>query len=136
MSSKVQRAADMAVSAADRSGLRAFVKPLALGSPAVWPLHPFLFAAATILAPYAGNLREVVFDDVATPLVVVLLVALALYLAAAALLRTFGPPAAILATIPLIAGLHYVDLADRVSGWSGGTLQSSAPICGPATGTQ
>ena len=58
------------------------------------------------------------FSDVTTSLAIVLVVALGLYLVSAAILRTFGPPAAILASIPLIAGIHYVDLIDRLARWT------------------
>jgi hypothetical protein len=96
-----------------------------LGGPAVYPLHPFLLAAASIFVPYADNLRELVFSDVAIPLVTVLIVALGLYLASATLLRTFGPPAAVFASIPLIAGIHYMDIVDLLSRWTGGAIHSA-----------
>lgn len=93
-----------------------------IGGPAVYPLHPFLLAAASIFVPFADNLRELTPTDVAFPLATVLVIALGLYLVSAALLRTFGPPAALFASIPLIAGIHYVDIVDLLSRWTGGAI--------------
>jgi hypothetical protein len=83
------------------------------------PIHPFLFAAASVFRLYASNLHELYFSDVATALAVALAAALALFLAFGAALRHLGAKAAILASAALVVGLFYseiVDAADRYLG--------------------
>ena len=98
----VIRAAGEHVSSSDRT------EPLSRG--ASWPLHPFLFGAASVFALYAANLRETTFGDVVVAVGGVLAVALTLFLGFGAALRCLGPRAAILASVVLVGGLHYADL--------------------------
>src|SRR6185295_13607966 len=67
------------------------------------PLHPFLFAAFSVFAPYAANLRETSFADVATSLVVVTATAALLFVVLGRMVGRYGPRAALLASI-LLAG--------------------------------
>jgi len=78
---------------------------------ASWPLHPFLFGAASVASLYAANLRETSFADVGAAIGAVLAVALILFLGFGLALRRFGPRAAILASVVLVGGLHYADLS-------------------------
>ena len=77
---------------------------------ASWPLHPFLFGAASVVSLYAANLRETTLGDVGAAVGGVLALALILFLGFGAALRCFGPRAAILASVVLVGGLHYADL--------------------------
>lgn len=91
------------------------------------PLHPFLFAAASVFALYASNLREVNLSDMATALAGGLGAALVLFLVFGAVFRRFGTRAAILASIVLVAALYYVELvslANRLAG--AGTAYATA----------
>ena len=74
------------------------------------PLHPFLFAATSVFLLYASNLDELYFSDMATVLAVALGAALLLFLAFGAVLRSFGPKAAILASAVVVAGLYYLEI--------------------------
>ena len=76
-----------------------------------WPLHPFLFGAASVFSLYAANLRETTLGDIGAALGGVFALALVLFLGFGMLLRRFGPRAAILASVVLVIGLHYADLA-------------------------
>ena len=80
------------------------------GGAATWPLHPFLFGAASVFSLYAANLRETTFADVAAAFGAVLALTLILFLGFGAALRRFGPRAAILASVALVGGLYYADL--------------------------
>src|SRR5688572_3129007 len=66
---------------------------------ASWPLHPFLFGAASVVSLYAANLRETTLGDVRAAVGGVLALALILFLGFGAALRCFGPRAAILASV-------------------------------------
>ncbi|MCV0396424.1 MAG: LTA synthase family protein [Rhizobiaceae bacterium] len=81
--------------------------------------HPFLFAAASVLGLGASNLREVYFTDVAPALAAVLALALVLFVAFGAVLRTFGAKAALLASIAIVAGLYYAELVDAANRYLG-----------------
>jgi hypothetical protein len=89
------------------------VTRLRLRGPAVWPLHPILFAAASVLVLYASNLRETTFAGVAMTLAAMLVVGFALLLLFALAFRTLGPRAAILASIVLVAMVYHQDLYAR-----------------------
>lgn len=90
--------------------------------PAALPLHPPLFAAASVLALYVTNLRETTFGDVAPTLLGATATALALLLAFTIALRSFGPRPAILASLVLLGGLHHLDLFHRANRLVGGPL--------------
>lgn len=93
------------------SGMAARVRSL--------PLHPFLFAAASVFTLYASNLREVNLSDMAAALAGALGAALVLFLVFGALFRPLGIRAAMLASIVIVASLFYVEfvsLANRVTG--------------------
>jgi hypothetical protein len=96
--------------------------------PAVWPVHPFLFAAASVLALYTANLRETSFGDVAPALITVVGSAALLVAAIALLLRDFGPRAAILASLILVAALYHAGLFGRLNGLLGGVLPTAAAM--------
>jgi hypothetical protein len=96
--------------------------------PAVWPLHPVLFAAASVLALYTSNLRETSFGDVAPALVTVVGSAVLLVAAIGLLLRDFGQRAAVLASIVLVGALYHAGLFGRLNGLLGGVLPASAAV--------
>jgi hypothetical protein len=79
------------------------------------PLHPFLFAAASVFRLYASNLRELYFSDVAAALAAALGVAFVLFLAFGSILRTLGAKASILASAALVAGLFYIEIVDAAN---------------------
>ena len=94
------------------------------------PLHPVLFAAASALALYASNLRETHFADIAPTLAMAVACALALLLVFAALTRSLGPRAAILASLLLLGALYQVALFERLDRLFGGVLPNdlAAPL--------
>jgi hypothetical protein len=95
-----------------------------------WALHPVLFAAASALVLYASNLRETHFSDIAPTLAVAVVCALALLVVFAAATRSFGPRAAILASLPLLGALYHIALFQRVDRLFGGALPNdlAAPL--------
>ena len=104
------------------------VPRLRLGGPAIWPLHPILFAAASVLVLYASNLRETTFAGVAMTLVAMLVAGLALLVLFALAFRTLGPRAAILASIVLVAMVYHQDLYARLDRLLIGVLPDGAAI--------
>ena len=74
------------------------------------PLHPFLFAAVSVLAQYASNFREMYFSDALASLVGALCFAAIVFTIFAAALRRDPARAAVLATIVVAPSLYYVDL--------------------------
>jgi len=97
-------------------------------SPAVWPLHPFLFSAASVLALYASNLRETSFGDVAPALITVVGSAALLFVTIGLLLRDFGQRAAILASIVLVGVLYHAGLFARLNALLGGIVPTTAAV--------
>jgi hypothetical protein len=91
-------------------------------------IHPFLFAAASVLRLHASNLRETYFSDAVPALAAVLVVALVLFLALGAIIRSFGAKAAVLASIAIVAGLFYVDLVDAANRYLGLDLSPVAAL--------
>lgn len=75
-----------------------------------YPLHPFLFAFASVLALMATSLNQTSLDDVAAALAGAFLFALAVYLAIAAIRRRFDARTAILASTWVVGGLFYAGL--------------------------
>ena len=74
------------------------------------PLHPFLFAAFSVVAPYAANLRETSLGDIVTPLIVVTAAAALLFAAFGRLVGRYGPRAALLTSILLAGTIFHLDL--------------------------
>jgi hypothetical protein len=106
-------------------------KPVSVGrlrGPAVWPLHPILFAAAPVLALYTSNLRETTFSGVAATLAGMLVAAAALLALIAVVLRKLGPRAALLASIVLIAMVYHEDLYARLDRLLIGALPGGASM--------
>jgi hypothetical protein len=93
-----------------------------------YPLHPFLFAAGSVLSLYVTNLSETAFADVAAPLAGALAFALALFLGFGTVLRGFGPRAAILASIVLVIALHHENLFWWLNDWIGGAMSWPASL--------
>ena len=91
-----------------------------------WPLHPVLFAAASALVLYASNLRETHFVDIAPTLAMAVASALALLLIFTAATRSFGPRAAILASLLLLGALYHVALFEWLDRLFGGALPNEA----------
>ena len=81
--------------------------------PAMWPLHPFLFAAASVLALYATteNLSEMRMGDMLPVLAAALAGAAIVVFAVAALVRSVGPRAAVPAGVIIVGCVHFADLA-------------------------
>ncbi|WP_072394019.1 sulfatase-like hydrolase/transferase [Hyphomicrobium sp. CS1GBMeth3] len=96
--------------------------------PAVWPLHPFLFSAASVLALYTSNLRETSFRDVAPTLITVVGSAALLFVTIGLLLRDFGQRAAVLASIVLVGVLYHTDLFARLNALLGGIVPTTAAV--------
>jgi hypothetical protein len=99
-----------------------------LGTAGALPLHPLLFAAASVFRLYASNLRELYFSDVATALAAALGAALVLFLAFGAALRNFGAKAAIIASATLVAGLFYIEIVDTANRYVGIGLSPAAAL--------
>ena len=89
---------------------------------ATWPLHPFLFAAASIFSVYAANLRETTFADVATALGAVLALTCTVFVAYGVAVRRLGARAAVLTTVTIMALLHYADLSLWMNRFVGGAV--------------
>jgi len=96
--------------------------------PATWPLHPFLFAAASVVALYASNLREMPFAAAVPVVAAAVAVAAALFLCAGALLRDFGPRAAVFTSVVLIAAVYHEALFGRLNWLLGGALPAGAAL--------
>jgi len=92
------------------------------------PLHPFLFAAASVFRLYASNLHELYFSDVGPALAVALAAALVLFLAFGAVLKHLGAKAAILASAALVAGLFYSEIVDAANRYLGLGLSPVAAL--------
>jgi hypothetical protein len=104
-------------------------------SPVVWSvsalvLHPFLFASASIVRPYASNLRSVYLVDGLAALGAALAAALLLLLAFGVVSRSLWAKAAVLASATLVAGLFYGEIIDAVNHYAGAGLSpvSALPI--------
>lgn len=100
------------------------------------PLHPFLFASASVFALYASNLRELSFPDVAAALAGGLGAALVLFLVFGAVFRRFGTRAALLASIVIVMSLYYAELvvtANRLLG-AGLSFASAWPVMAAIAG--
>src|SRR5437762_9016768 len=112
-----------------KAGAKARSRPTSssLWLPAYYPLHPFLFAAASIVALYARNVRETSFLDIVWALVAVLSVAAVLFVAFGAVLRNLSPRPAILTSICLIVGLWYERLVSALPEYLGGLPGGAAP---------
>lgn len=119
---------DIAASAGARHGRPAATRTVASAGPADWPLHPFLFAAYAVVAPYAANLRETSFRDVVPTAFVVFAVTLAIFAGMAMATRRAGPRAALLTSTLLLTGLFFASLFERLNPWLGGALPQSAQL--------
>ncbi|MFP4537396.1 MAG: sulfatase-like hydrolase/transferase [Dichotomicrobium sp.] len=75
-----------------------------------WPLHPFLFAAASVMTMMAGNLNHTSFGDVLHSLAYAILFALAVYLVAALVRRRFDRLSAVIASVWVVGCLYYAGL--------------------------
>lgn len=81
-----------------------------------WPLHPFVFAAASVMTMMAGNLKHTSFGDVLPSLAGGLLFALAVYLAAALVRRRFDRLSAVIASVWVVGCLYYAGLFGPLEG--------------------
>jgi hypothetical protein len=96
--------------------------------PAAWPIHPLLFAAASVSALYVTNLRGMHFDDAVPALAAMVGAAFVLLLALGAAFRGIGPRAAVAASIILIGVIYGPDLFGRLDRLLGGALPASAEL--------
>ena len=78
--------------------------------PRIYPLHPFLFAMASVLAMMTNNLKMLTFSDVAPALLGTLGFAALVYLVTGALRRRFDAVTAIIASIWVVGGLYFLDV--------------------------
>ncbi len=88
----------------------------------VYPFHPFLLAAASVLALYANNVKQASLLEILPALAAVLSFALLVLLMMALLCRRFSARAAVLASIVVIGCLFYARLflwADPKAGGDG-----------------
>jgi hypothetical protein len=76
----------------------------------IWPLHPFLFAAASVLDLMASNLGQTSFPDVAPALAGTFAFALAIYLGVGALRGRLDAATAVIASIWVAGCLFYNEL--------------------------
>jgi hypothetical protein len=90
----------------------------------IWPLHPFLFAAASVLGQMAGNLNQIAPADVLGSLAGALVFAAAVYLGVAALRRRRDAAAAVIASVWVVACLYYAPLFGRFNIPLGGVVPS------------
>lgn len=74
------------------------------------PLHPFLFAAASVLALLAGSVNYAFVSDAYGLLAGTLGFALVIYLLAVLLRRRFDPVAAVIASIWVVGSLFYLQV--------------------------
>ena len=91
----------------EREPLAQRVQPVWNGS---WPLHPFLFAAASVMAMMARNLDHTTIAGILPALGGALLFALVVYLAVALVRRCFDRLSAIIASIWVVGCLFYLSL--------------------------
>ena len=96
--------------------------------PATWPLHPFLFAAASVVALYASNLREMSFAAAVPVVAAAVGVAAALFLSVGALMRDFGPRPAVFTSVVLVAALYHEALFGRLNWLLGGAFPAGAAL--------
>lgn len=80
-----------------------------------WPLHPFLFAIAPVLAMYARNLEHSTFAGILPALVGTLIFAMLVYLVVAASRRSFDRLSAVIASIWIVGCLFYLELFGRLN---------------------
>jgi hypothetical protein len=85
-----------------------------------YPLHPFLFAAASVLLLLSSNLSQATFAHVSPTMASVLAFALMAYLVSAALLRRFDVRAAVMASVWVIGALFYAGLFTELNRLLGG----------------
>lgn len=99
-------------------------------APVTWPLHPFLFAAASVLALMSRNLFQTSFADVAPALAGTLIFALLVYLAVAALRRRRDAATAVIASVWVVGALYYAGLLEGLNAAFGGagTVVMSLPV--------
>ena len=88
-----------------------------------FPFHPFLLAAASVLALFANNVKEAALVDVLPVLGVVLGFTLAVFLVLGLLFRGFGARTALLASIVVIGCLYYA----RMHFWLNQSLGGGLP---------
>ena len=97
----------------------------------VLPLHPFLFAGASVLRLYAENpqnLKVLYLSDVLAAFAAALIAALLLFLAFGAGLRNLRAKAAFLASAAVVAGLFYMDIVDALNRYTGASLSPVAAL--------
>lgn len=94
------------------------------------PLHPFLFAMASVLALMANSLNQVTFFHIAPALGGVLLFATLIYLGIAFLRRRFDACTSVIASIWIVGCLFYFDLFGPIEEQLGGdfSLVRSLPL--------
>lgn len=99
-------------------------------TPGGYPLHPFLFALASVLALMANSLNQATFAHVAPALVGVTLFAGALYFGIALLRRRLDARTAVIASIWIVGCLFYSDLFGPLNEQLGGgySLLPSLPL--------
>jgi hypothetical protein len=95
------------------------------------PLHPFLFAAFSVFAPYAANLRETSFADVVAPLVAVITATALLFIVVGRLAGRYGPRAALVTSIVLAGTIFHLGSFSLVNRLLGGVIPTTAAV--PAT---
>lgn len=80
-----------------------------------YPLHPFLIAAASVMAMMAGNLGQTSFADILPSLAGAMVFSLAVYLLVAAVRRRFDRLTAVIASIWVAGLLFYAGLFQRLN---------------------
>ncbi len=95
-----------------------------------YPLHPFLFAAASVLIMMARNLDHTSLADVMPSLAGVLLFALLAYLLASAIRRRFDRLSAVIASIWVLGSLFYTGMFGRINDMLDGgySMVASLPV--------
>jgi hypothetical protein len=99
-----------------------------LSNPAVWPLHPILFAAASVLEFYTTNLGGMHFAQAVPVLFSMVVAAVVLLLLFSAAFREMGPRAAILASLFLIGLIYGPDLFARLDRLLLGALPANGAL--------
>ena len=92
------------------------------------PLHPLLFAAFSVFAPYAANLRETSFSDVVVPLIVATAAAAFLFIVAGRLAGRYGPRAALIASIVLVGTMFHLEGFAWVNRHLGDAIPNAAAV--------
>src|SRR5690554_582124 len=82
-----------------------------------WPLHPFLFAAASIFTIMARNLNHTGFADILPSLLIALGIAGAIYLLIALIRRRFDALTAVIASVWIFGVFYYVELFGGINRW-------------------